>query len=373
MRLGIVSTFPPFRGGISTFNHRLMQALVDAGHEVHVVNWSRQYPQLFFPGKTQWASTTNSKGPEYPALLDSINPLTWKRTAKHLQDLEPLDAVVFPFWHAMLAPALTGVAKRMRKNHPGAPKLIGLFHNAGSHDGLPMLESLTRRLMANLDEVWTLSQEVKDQLLLQKQGLNIRVLFHPLYNHFPQLSDKILTRENMGLPPNAQVLLFFGLVRPYKGLMRLLDVWDEFAVDEPKAHLLIAGECYGDWTPYQLAIESLNCQDRVLVDQRFIPDDEIGKVFGAADVVVLPYESASQSGVTAMSLHYGIPTIASNVGGLAEYIRPGLTGELFEAQNSSSLVAALQRAIKTEYPETAFAAAREEFSWTRFATASFSS
>lgn len=344
---------------------------MDAGHEVHVVNWSRQYPQLLFPGKTQWVPTVNSDGPDCPALLDSINPLTWKTTAKHLKDLGPLDAIVFPFWHAMLAPALTGVAKRIRRNHPLPPQLIGLFHNAGSHDGPLIMERLTRGLLAQMDEVWTLSHEVKDELLLQDEGLNTRVLFHPLYNHFPKLPDKAHAREKMGLPPDARVFLFFGLIRPYKGLMRLLNVWDDFAVNQPNAHLLIAGECYGDWNPYQLAIESLDYKDRILVDPRFIPDDEVGTTFGAADVVVLPYESASQSGVTAMSLHYGIPTIASDVGGLAEYIRPGQTGELFQAGNSVSLLAALQRSMKIEYPEAAFDAAREQFSWTRFAATSF--
>ena len=368
MRIGIPSTFPPFRGGIAAFNQNMAEAFSKAGHDVVCVNWTRQYPKILFPGTSQYA--LNAAPSVCPAVVDSINPWTWAKAAEVLQADGPLDVAVLPFWHAFLSASSAGIAGQIRRNHP-ATRIIGLMHNAGSHDGPVVMEHLTRRFVSKLDEVWTLSSDVSARVasMSTAKELEIKTLFHPLYDHFPPAPNREASLAQLGLPADAEVYLFFGLIRPYKGLMRLLEVWDAFARVRPSAHLLIAGECYGDWGQYERAIESLRFRDRVHAANAFVPDAQVGIHFGAANAVILPYERASQSGVTAMALHYGVPTVASDVGGLSEYITSGQTGELFTPRSSPSLLEALSR-VAAHDPGTsvgAFAQARRDFSWAQFA------
>lgn len=364
MRLAIPSTFPPFRGGISQFNESLKSALESAGHEVIVVNWSRQYPNLLFPGKDQ-------RDPElkrsYAERLDSLSPSTWKRVGKELADAQ-LDVVLVPFWHAALSPALVGVIRSMRKSSTGTPpRVIGLVHNAGSHDAAWWDARLTGRFLGQLDAAWTLSEEVAERLHELSPDLEVHSLFHPLYDHFPDLEPSAEAKQKLHLPESARVLLYFGLIRPYKGLEVLIEAFASMpSSEEAPVHLLVAGECYGDWRPYQRMIDESPAHDRIQTHERFISDQEVGLFFGAADAVVLPYRRASQSGVTAVALHYGKPIVASDVGGLAEYIQAGQTGELTFPNDPTQLVAALKRALNTHYPEAAFAAARKRFSWDAF-------
>ncbi len=364
MRMAIPSTFPPFRGGISQFNEALKSALEAAGHEVVVITWTRQYPQLLFPGKQQIDPELPAP---YEAGLDSMRPSTWRKVGKELARRE-VDCVVVPFWHAALAPALAGTVRAWKKHSKSPePRAIGLVHNAGSHDASWWDAALTRRFLRSVDVAWTLSEEVTERLGELQPDLACQTLFHPLYDHFPDLMPAEEAKTKLHLPTSARVLLYFGLIRPYKGLEVLLEAFSrlESSPDHP-LHLLIAGECYGDWEPYERLIESNPARGRIQTHERFISDREVGLFFGAADAVALPYRRASQSGVTAVALHYGKPIVASDVGGLAEYILPGQTGELASPNDAESLAEALRRALRQTYPESAFDAARERFSWTAF-------
>lgn len=366
MDIGLASTFPPYRGGIAAFNEQVVQAFEAAGHGVRGVNWSRQYPRLLFPGSSQIQPNALLSDSSFPTLLDSINPRSWKRTGEALTADGELDVLVLPFWHAFVAPALAGVARAAR---PKTERIVGLMHNAGSHDGPAFAEKLTAHFVHRLDEVWTLSQEVADRIQSIRPGLPTKVLFHPLYDHFPAMPSRADARKQLGIPEDAKCLLFFGLIRPYKGLEGLLRAWRGLAEDRPDLHLIVAGECYGDWSPYQALIEASGHANRIHVHQHFIPDEKVGTYFGAADCVTLPYERASQSGVTAMALHYGIPTVCSDVGGLSEYVMPGETGELAPAKSPSELHSAILRALETDYPTAGFAAMRRRYSWARFTEA----
>lgn len=366
MEIGLASTFPPYRGGISAFNEQVVQAFEAAGHGVRGVNWSRQYPRLLFPGSSQIQPNALLSDSSFPTLLDSINPRSWRRTGEALTADGQLDVLVLPFWHAFVAPALTGVARSAR---PKAKRIVGLMHNAGSHDGPAFAEKLTKRFIHRLDEAWTLSQEVADRIQAIRPDLPTKVLFHPLYDHFPSMPSRAEARRQLGLPEDAECLLFFGLIRPYKGLERLLRVWSTLAEVRPDLHLIVAGECYGDWSPYSTLIEDSGHAERVHPHLHFVPDEEVGTFFGAADCVTLPYERASQSGVTAMALHYGVPTVCSDVGGLSEYVTPGQTGELALANSDDDLRSAVLRALETDYSAEGFEAMRQLYSWARFTEA----
>ena len=197
---------------------------------------------------------------------------------------------------------------------------------------------------------------------------HITTLFHPLYDDLSEEIDKNIAREKLGIPIKAKnVVLFFGLIRPYKGLDILLEAANSFCKD---THLIIAGECYGPWNKYEKLISENISQDRIHVFNKFIPDEELGTYFGAADLVALPYLSASQSGVTATAIHYNLPIIASNVGDLSGSILENKTGTLVKAGDATELSEAIKLWFneKHEGLEEAYAELKAAKSWEEFAS-----
>lgn len=358
MRLGLASTFPPYRGGIAQFNASAARALKDAGHLVETVTWSRQYPKFLFPGTSQWEPGKDLNDVNMPALLDSLSPSSWAQTGRHLG--ERCDVVVLPFWHASLAPALAGVAKACKKH--GARQVWALMHNASSHDGTGFDRLLTRRFLHQVDGVFTLSEPVSEAL----HEWSPATLFHPLYDHLPRGPRKDEARRQLGLGQGDVVHLFFGLIRPYKGLTVLLQAVKEL----PEHHkLVVAGECYGSWAPYGEAIQRLGLESRVLVHNEFIDDELVPIFFQAADNAVLPYTQASQSGVTALALHHELRVVASDVGDLSSTVVPELTGRLVSPGDPRALAEAMAAPWNAQPADVqgAFAQIRKRLSWSAWA------
>jgi len=364
MRIAIPSTFPPFRGGISQFNEALKSALEEAGHEVVAVTWSGRTAELLFPGGLHIDLELPAR---YEGELDWLRPASWRRVGRELAALE-VDWVVVPFWHAALAPALSGTVRAWKKHSKSASaRAIALVHNAGSDQTAWWDVELTKRFLRSVDGAWTLSEGVTERLAELKPDLACQTLFHPLYDHFPNLMQAEEAKAKLHLPVNARVLLYFGSIRPHKGLEVLLDAFSRLnSPPERPLHLLIAGACSGDWEPYERLIEAHPARARIQTHERFISDREVGLFFGAADAVALPYRRASQNGVAAVALHYGKPIVASDVGGLSECILPGQTGELALPNGANSLAEALRRALSSTYPSESFRAARDRFSWSAF-------
>ncbi|PCJ81462.1 MAG: hypothetical protein COA49_05055 [Bacteroidetes bacterium] len=369
MNIAIASTFFPYRGGIAQFNDQMVSALKANGHKVKCYNWSRQYPALLFPGVAQTVSGTVRpiSSPEAP--MDSISPNSWRKTAKAILSEGEVDMVLLPFWHSALAPALRGVARAINKLSPNT-KVVALMHNATSHDGKASDKWLTRRFLNRVDSCITLSQSVTDSVHKLSPNLPNKTLFHPLFDHYPCALPKNEARKELGIPDSAKhVALFFGLIRPYKGLATLLEATNYLA---DNTHLIIAGECYGSWLPYEKLISESKASSRIHVLNRFIPDIELPVIFGAADLVVLPYLHASQSGVTATAIHYNLPIIASNVGDLPSSISQNITGDLVQPGNIEKLGKAINNwfsgnhdleTVKNEY-----ASIKNSKSWTSFAS-----
>lgn len=358
MRLGLASTFPPFRGGIAQFNAAAVRALKDRGHDVESVTWSRQYPGLLFPGTTQWEPGKGTADVDMPALLDSLYPASWSRTGRHLA--ERCDVVVLPFWHAALAPALTGVAKSAKKH--GVKHVMALMHNATSHDGKRMDRILVNRFLRQVDGVVTLSGPVSAAL----REWSPVTLFHPLYDHLPRGPRKEEARRQLGLSKDDVVHLFFGLIRPYKGLSVLLEAMK----DLPEHHkLVVAGECYGSWEPYAEVIRKHGLESRVLIHNEFIEDDLVPIYFSAANTAVLPYTQASQSGVTALALHHEVRVVASDVGDLANTVVPELTGRLLPPGDVQALASALDQPWSAQPADVkgAFEQVKKRLSWSAWA------
>lgn len=368
MKIAIASTFHPYRGGIAQFNDQMANALKSRGHDVHCYNWSRQYPSVLFPGKTQTKTGTTrpTSSPEAP--MDSISPNSWRKTASVILEHGNVDLVLLPFWHSALAPALRGVAKAIKKQSP-MTRVVAIMHNATSHDGKASDKWLTRRFLNRVDSCITLSKSVSEDVAKLVPKIQIKTLFHPLYSHYPKIESRSESLNQLGIPTSVKhTILFFGLIRPYKGLTTLIKAADELNSD---IHIIIAGECYGSWNKYKRLIKNSSAASRIHVFNRFIPDSELPQIFGASDLVVLPYLNASQSGVTATAIHYNLPIIASNVGDLPSTITPGVTGELVTPGSSKELAEAINSWINADHkPEdiqSSYDAIRNSNSWDVFA------
>lgn len=360
MKIAIVSVFSPYRGGISQFNEEMVRSLEQERHEVYKVNFKRQYPKLLFPGKSQFeAEVAHSEN--CPPLLDSMIPVTWRRTAKHVLALNP-DLVIIPFWSGYLAPALLGVL-----NNLGSIPVYILVHNAIPHDANPLQKYLSQRFFNKGKNFITLSNAVSEDVAKLNARAKIKTLFHPIYNHFGEKLDRDESLEELSADPAKKTLLFFGLVRKYKGLDILLKAFELLPADY---QLLIAGEAYDDVDNYTKLI-SEQARPRIHWKNQFIHSDDVALWFSAADVLVLPYRDATQSGVTASALHFDIPIVASNVGGLSEYIQRGKSGLLVDELTPSNLAAAIQKwfklSVKEHLVKSSIADVRLKMSWEVFA------
>ena len=371
MRIAVLSVFPPFRGGIAQFNASMCEAFESEGHTMLRVNFSRQYPSMLFPGESQYEESQASL--ENP-MLDSINPISWRNTARFIAEFSP-DVLVIPFWQPFLLPALTATARRVKATMPDV-EIVGLMHNATSHESQSFAAYFVRQFLKQLDSVWTLSEAVAQHPLVFGKARRIQELFHPVYNHFPALQPQQSSRRRLQLPSpeDAHIILFFGLIRTYKGLDVLLDALP-FMQDKIKpVHLIIAGECYEDWSKYESAIERNGAQHLVHVHNHFIDNEEVPCFFGAADLVCLPYRSASQSGVTAIAIQYGKPVVASAVGGLVEYFKDNSLGTLCEPNDPHSLATAVNTQLSAPpLVEAEVKSVQDRFSWQAFAQLSIAS
>ncbi len=365
MKIAIVSVFLPYRGGIAQFNEAMAKAFTAAGHECIGFNFSRQYPSLLFPGTNQYEDGLQSQFVRTEA-VDSVNPKTWYRCARLIGKEQP-DVVIVPFWTAFLAPALATVARRVKALHPSA-RIVGLFHNANSHDAKPWEKALTQRLVRSIDEAWTLSEDVSKQLKTRREELPITTAFHPLYEHFDPLISREEARGQLDMPVSPKLVLFFGLIRPYKGLEWLLKAATELHKNGEDVFFCIAGEPYTEWEPYQHIIDASPAPERFYTYLKFIPKEDVHVFFSAADLVCLPYAAASQSGVTAIAMHYHKPVVATDVGGLKEYFDGNPIGHICAPRNVHALTEAIRSALSAEPVEAASIATwNARFAWAAFA------
>lgn len=344
MRIAFLSVFYPYRGGIAQFNAHLHEALGE-GHEVRAFNFTRQYPDFLFPGKTQYVTPEDNATPvESTRILDSANPLTWRRTACEILRWKP-DLVVFSYWMSYFAVSFIPIAAILRRH---GVKIASVVHNAIPHEPKFFDKPLARRFFRKNDLLVSMCDAVTADIRNLCPHAKIVQRPHPVYDHFGQKQDKAAAQAALSLAPGLRTLLFFGLIRDYKGLDLLIDAMpllgDEY-------QLLIAGESYGCFEKYEAQIAASGCAGRIHVCNRYIADEEVPRFFSAADLCVLPYRSATQSGITAIALHFDLPVVATPVGGLAESIeRPGIG--LMAREVSAEAIAETVRELYAAGPET---------------------
>lgn len=362
MKITIVSPFYPYRGGISDFSNVLFKTLQAKGHTVQALTFSKMYPNFLFPGKTQYVEA-DSEFTKIPTkrILNSINPFSYIKTAKFIKKDKP-DVVIISYWMSFFIPAYSIITKLIKNN----TKVIHLFHNIISHEPLFYDKWLLRLFMKQVSASIVLSKSVKQDLLVLKSDSKYLYSPHPLYNHFGNPIQKSQAKTQLGLDLNKKTLLFFGLIRDYKGLDLLIEAFGKLSSEY---QLLVAGESYGSFDKYNELVNKLPNKQDVYIFNKYINDAEVPIFFSAADVCILPYRSATQSGITSISYHFDLPIIATNVGGLQEVIRDGENG-IIVAPDSNGIESGIRRFFENDNIQrfkANIAKIKEELSWEKFA------
>jgi len=321
MRIAIVGPFPPFRGGISDLNSALAYHLSKV-HKVKGFNFTTQYPTMLFPGKTQYKTGKAAQDYESIRCVSSINPLTWSKTASLIVEYDP-DIVIIRYWMPFFAPAYKSIVKKIKKKCN--TKIIAICDNIIPHEKRFMDKEITKSLFNHVDSFIVLSKKVEEELLAIKSDAQYAYSPHPIYNIFKEAPPQHIARKDLNIH-NENVILFFGLIREYKGLDILIEAVGRIKDELKELKLLIVGECYENKDRYLDLIKKMNISEITNTYFEFIADDHVGTYFSAADACVLPYKSASQSGIVQISYHYNTPVIVSNVGGLPEIVDEGKTG-----------------------------------------------
>lgn len=361
MKIAFLSTFYPFRGGIAQFN-ALMYRTFEKNHSVKAVTFKRQYPNFLFPGETQYV-TKDDHADEIPSLelLDSINPLTYIRTSKAIKKYQP-DILITKYWMTFFGPSLGYVCKSLKNR----AKRISILDNVIPHEKRFFDGFCNNYFLKNNDGFIVMSDAVlKDLLTIIPEAKYLRVN-HPVYNHFPAKIERNEAQKALKLDASKKTLLFFGFIREYKGLDLLIQAMNH--LDE-NYQLIIAGEVYGSFEKYQQLIDSSNFKNNIHLFNKYIGDDEVTTYFSAADVCILPYKSATQSGITSIANHYDLPIIATNVGGLKETIHHLKTGIIVEQPEIEHISNAITDYFINEYQKEFSAEIKKEKaenSWENF-------
>lgn len=361
-RVILIGTAHPLRGGLASYNERLAREFMALGHEVLIYTFSLQYPGFLFPGKTQYSSSPKPEGLTIKACINSVNPLNWIKTGREIRNLKP-DLVVIKFWLPFMGPCLGTLAAIIRRNKHS--KVMAIVDNIIPHEKRPGDRWLAGYFARRVDGFIVQSHAVEDDLATFNLNKPVRFSPHPVFDHFGQPIEKHQARQQLRLEPSCKWLLFFGFVRDYKGLDLLLKAMADPRMRQLNIRLLIAGEYYNNEAKYVALIDELKIAD--LLEQRthFIPDEEVYLYFSAADLVVQPYKSATQSGVTQIGYHFEKPMIVTNVGGLPEIIPHEKAGYVVET-DPKAIADAIYKFFTAEKEAGFTAFARKEkqkYSW----------
>lgn len=321
MKIAIIGSAHPLRGGLATFNERLATELQEEGHEVIMYSFSLQYPNFLFPGKTQFTDEPAPGHLHIRTIINSINPFSWLSAGREIRRFAP-DLILIKYWLPFMGPAFGTVLRIAKKQQH--TRVVCIVDNIIPHEKRPGDKQFTAYFIKPVDGFVTMSREVlKDTQSLTKKPAIFQP--HPLYDNFGPALSKEAARRKLNLPP-GKYLLFFGFIRKYKGLDILLEAMADERLKQQDIRLIIAGEYYEGKEACEAIIAQQNLADRVFAFTDFIPNEAVRDYFSAADLVVQPYRSATQSGITQIAYHFEKPMVVTNVGGLPEVVPDGKTG-----------------------------------------------
>jgi len=369
MKIIILGTAYPYRGGLAAFNERLAYEFQKEGHDVETYTFTHQYPDFLFPGKTQYSSDPAPEDLNIVRKVHSYNPFNWGKVGREIAKKNP-DVLIFAYWMSFMAPCMGTIARKVRKNHH--TRILALVHNMMPHEPNILDKFLPPYFVKSMDGFMALSESVvKDIERLDKRNCPKRFSPHPIYDHYGERLSREQALSLLKLDPEYHYVLFFGFIRAYKGLDLLLDAFADERLQQQKVKLLVAGEFYGSPEPYMQQIKNHDLEDTVLLFNDYIPDNEVNRFFSAADIVAQPYKTATQSGVTQIAFHFEKPMLVTNVGGLAEIVPDGKIGYVVEP-DSKQIADALWRFFqekKQEEFERNVVEEKKKYAWSEFTKA----
>lgn len=359
MKIILLGPAHPYRGGLASIMETMAREYQSRGHEVRIYTFTVQYPSLLFPGKSQYVETPAPEDLHIERVMNTVNPLNWVSLGLRLKREKP-DMILMKYWTPFMAPCFGTIARIARTN--GVTKVVCQIDNVEPHEHHIIDKPCNHYYLGGVDGFVYMSEQVHGELKAYTQA---PALFspHPMFENFGKAVARDEACRKIGIDPEVNYTLFFGLIRDYKGLDLLLEAWAKWQPDGRK--LLIAGEFYTSREKYIELIERLGLKDRVVLHDRFIADEDVRYYFSAADCLVLPYRTATQSGVTQIAYNFSLPMVVTRVGGLPEIVPDGRVGLVCEP-TVEAIAESLQRIYQGDelirFKEN-FAEERKRFSW----------
>jgi glycosyltransferase involved in cell wall biosynthesis len=347
----------PYRNGQSIYLSHLCTQLAQK-YNIELINFSMLYPGFLFPGKTQY-DESSSKKLTFPnnRMINSLNPLSWFKTAQYINKQNP-DIIAIDWWHPFFGICMRGITLLL--NRRNKKKIIFITENVISHEANAVDKLLTKIGLKYASGFLALSESVELFLktMFKKKVFRSALPIYDFYkdNHEPTVEARntYKLKNKLGFGNDDIVLLFFGLVRKYKGLDILIESFGSVAGKYENVKLLVVGEFYEDPAPYYDLIKKLNISDKVHLENRYIPNEEVDSYFKISDCVVLPYRSATQSGILSMAYGFRKPVIVTDVGELGAWVREGATGYVVKSNKESledGIIQFLLEKDTVHYPE----------------------
>lgn len=332
LKIFIIGPAFPLRGGPAQFNENLCLELNKEGHDAQIISYKLQYPNFLFPGSSQFEKSGSApQGIKIHTILNTINPLNWLMVARFIRKQKP-DFILFRYWLPFFGPCLGTIGKLVRSH----TKVLALTDNIIPHEKRIGDHIFTKYFVKNCDGFIAMSKVVLNDLSIFTQNLNKAYSPHPMYQNYGDPISIDLARKKLNLNPQDKIILFFGLIRHYKGLDILLEALAVPEIKNQGIKLLIAGEFYDDKNFYLQLIKKLKLQDHIIVHDKFIPNDEVRDYFCASNLVAQTYRNATNSGVTMVGYFYEKPMLVTNVGGLSEIVPDEVCGYVVE--NNCALI-----------------------------------
>lgn len=370
MNIIIIGTAYPYRGGLASYNERLARQFVCEGNNVTILTFTLQYPGFLFPGKSQYLDGPAPEGLKIVREINSVNPVNWILEGLRLKKDNP-DILIFKYWLPFMAPCFGTIARIARSNNH--TKILCIFDNVIPHEKRPGDRFLTRYFTGCIDGAVAMSQSVLNDLRLFRKDIPAKLSPHPLFDNFGASVERDEALTKLGLNPDFNYLLFFGFIRSYKGLDLLIEAFSDNRLRNRNLKLIIAGEFYEESKPYREMVEKLNISDDVILFDRFINDDEVRIFFSVADLVVQPYRSATQSGVTQIAYHFEKPMLVTDVGGLREIVPDRLCGYVVKpdpGEIADSISDYFDNSRKEQFTKNVIEE-KKKFSWSRMTSSIF--
>lgn len=358
----LVGTAHPFRGGLASYNERLIKEFCDLGDQAIIETFTLQYPNFLFPGKTQYSDSPKPEGIEINESVNSVNPFNWIKIGLKIRKQKP-DYLIFKFWLPFMAPCFGTIARIAKTNKH--TKVISIIDNIIPHEKRIGDKLLSKYFVKSVDGFVAMSQSVLEDLNTFDSKKPKLYNPHPLFDNFGELISRELALKELNLSPENRYILFFGFVRDYKGLDLLLDAYADSRFRQMNVKLIVAGEYYNNEEQYLTQIKNLNLENEVILRNDFIPNEEVKNYFRVADIIAQPYKNATQSGVTQIGYHFEKPMLVTNVGGLAELIPHNKVGYVVEPNSQAiadALVSFFNENKKVEF-EANVKLEKEKFSW----------